>query len=238
MPVHELVAVGGLADRSPLLLQIYADVTGRPISLAASGQCVGSRRRDARRRRGGRRARTATPRSSTPRRAMAASEPGHVSSRTRTPAPPTTRSTATGSSCTTTSAADRARPSWRDCGGGEGERGPPHPASHPSEAARASLRSPLPAGEGQGDGALGCPSPRGPRRVDGVSRRARARRRGLRRRRGRGPRAHRRERRRQVDARPDPRRARCRTTEGEAAARRAGRAASRRRARRSRAASR
>ncbi len=35
--MHELVAVGGLADRSPLLLQIYADVTGRPISLAASG---------------------------------------------------------------------------------------------------------------------------------------------------------------------------------------------------------
>ncbi len=36
IPVHELVAVGGLAGRSPLLVQIYADVTGRPIALAAS----------------------------------------------------------------------------------------------------------------------------------------------------------------------------------------------------------
>jgi len=34
--VHELIAVGGLADRSPLLLQIYADVTGRPISRVAT----------------------------------------------------------------------------------------------------------------------------------------------------------------------------------------------------------
>jgi len=30
--VRELIAVGGLADRSPLLLQIYADVTGLPIA--------------------------------------------------------------------------------------------------------------------------------------------------------------------------------------------------------------
>ncbi len=34
IPVHELIAVGGLAERSPLLLQIYADVTHRPIALA------------------------------------------------------------------------------------------------------------------------------------------------------------------------------------------------------------
>jgi L-ribulokinase len=34
--VDELVGVGGLAERSPLLLQIYADVTRRPISLAAA----------------------------------------------------------------------------------------------------------------------------------------------------------------------------------------------------------
>jgi L-ribulokinase len=32
----ELVAVGGLAERSPLLVQIYADVTRRPIALAAT----------------------------------------------------------------------------------------------------------------------------------------------------------------------------------------------------------
>jgi L-ribulokinase len=36
VPATELVAVGGLAERSPLLLQIYADVTKRPLRLAAS----------------------------------------------------------------------------------------------------------------------------------------------------------------------------------------------------------
>jgi L-ribulokinase len=36
IPVRELIAVGGLAERSPLLLQIYADVTRRPIGLAAA----------------------------------------------------------------------------------------------------------------------------------------------------------------------------------------------------------
>jgi L-ribulokinase len=36
IPVNELIAVGGLAERSPLLLQIYADVTRRPIALAAT----------------------------------------------------------------------------------------------------------------------------------------------------------------------------------------------------------
>jgi len=36
--VDELCACGGLAHRSPLLLQIYADVTGRPIQVAASEQ--------------------------------------------------------------------------------------------------------------------------------------------------------------------------------------------------------
>src|SRR6185503_6816831 len=36
--IDELSACGGLAHRSPLLLQIYADVTGRPIQVAASEQ--------------------------------------------------------------------------------------------------------------------------------------------------------------------------------------------------------
>jgi L-ribulokinase len=36
--VGELIAAGGIADRSPLLLQIYANITGRPIRLAASRQ--------------------------------------------------------------------------------------------------------------------------------------------------------------------------------------------------------
>ncbi len=36
IPVTELIAVGGLAERSPLLLQVYADITRRPIALAAT----------------------------------------------------------------------------------------------------------------------------------------------------------------------------------------------------------
>lgn len=35
--VQELVACGGLAERNPLLMQIYADVTGRPIRHGGSG---------------------------------------------------------------------------------------------------------------------------------------------------------------------------------------------------------
>src|SRR5207302_9794984 len=36
--VEELVACGGLAERNPLLMQIYADVTGRPFQRAAAPQ--------------------------------------------------------------------------------------------------------------------------------------------------------------------------------------------------------
>jgi L-ribulokinase len=38
VPIQEIVACGGLADKSPLTLQIYADVTGRPFKLSASEQ--------------------------------------------------------------------------------------------------------------------------------------------------------------------------------------------------------
>jgi L-ribulokinase len=38
VPVDEIVACGGLPDRNPLLMQIYADVTGRDITVAASAQ--------------------------------------------------------------------------------------------------------------------------------------------------------------------------------------------------------
>jgi L-ribulokinase len=38
VPVDEIVACGGLPDRNPLLMQIYADVTGREIRLSASSQ--------------------------------------------------------------------------------------------------------------------------------------------------------------------------------------------------------
>ena len=38
VPITELVACGGLPDQSPLLMQIYADVSGREIGVAASTQ--------------------------------------------------------------------------------------------------------------------------------------------------------------------------------------------------------
>jgi L-ribulokinase len=38
VPIREIVACGGLAEKSPLILQIYADVTGRPFRLSASDQ--------------------------------------------------------------------------------------------------------------------------------------------------------------------------------------------------------
>ncbi len=38
VPVNEIVATGGLPDRNKLFMQIYADVTGREVKIAASGQ--------------------------------------------------------------------------------------------------------------------------------------------------------------------------------------------------------
>lgn len=38
IPVNELVAAGGLPEKNKLLVQIYADVTGKPMKLAGSGQ--------------------------------------------------------------------------------------------------------------------------------------------------------------------------------------------------------
>ena len=38
VPVHELVACGGLPEKNLLLMQIYADVTGREMKVTASGQ--------------------------------------------------------------------------------------------------------------------------------------------------------------------------------------------------------
>jgi L-ribulokinase len=38
VPIHDVVACGGLADKSPLIMQIYADVTGLPFSVSASDQ--------------------------------------------------------------------------------------------------------------------------------------------------------------------------------------------------------
>lgn len=38
IPTEEIYACGGLAQKNPMLMQIYADVTGRPIRIAASKQ--------------------------------------------------------------------------------------------------------------------------------------------------------------------------------------------------------
>ncbi len=38
VPIREIVACGGLAEKSPLIMQVYADVTGRPFKLSASDQ--------------------------------------------------------------------------------------------------------------------------------------------------------------------------------------------------------
>lgn len=38
VPVHEIVATGGLPDRNRLLMQIYADVTGREVNVAGAKQ--------------------------------------------------------------------------------------------------------------------------------------------------------------------------------------------------------
>lgn len=41
VPIHELVACGGLPAKNKLLMQIYADVTGLPIKISASNQTPG-----------------------------------------------------------------------------------------------------------------------------------------------------------------------------------------------------
>jgi L-ribulokinase len=38
VPIHDIVAAGGLAEKSPLIMQIYADVTGREFRISASEQ--------------------------------------------------------------------------------------------------------------------------------------------------------------------------------------------------------
>jgi L-ribulokinase len=38
VPVNEVIAAGGLAEKSPLIMQIYADVTGKPYRLSGSSQ--------------------------------------------------------------------------------------------------------------------------------------------------------------------------------------------------------
>ena len=40
VPIHELIATGGLPDRNKLLMQIYADVTGLPIFIPNAKQVV------------------------------------------------------------------------------------------------------------------------------------------------------------------------------------------------------
>ncbi|MGH7967520.1 MAG: FGGY-family carbohydrate kinase, partial [Limisphaerales bacterium] len=38
VPVKQIVNCGGIAEKNPLVMQIYADVTGRPIKISRSGQ--------------------------------------------------------------------------------------------------------------------------------------------------------------------------------------------------------
>lgn len=38
VPIHDIVAAGGLAEKSPLIMQIYADVTGRSYRISATDQ--------------------------------------------------------------------------------------------------------------------------------------------------------------------------------------------------------
>jgi L-ribulokinase len=38
VPVREIVNCGGIAEKSPLVMQIYADVTGRPMKVSRSAQ--------------------------------------------------------------------------------------------------------------------------------------------------------------------------------------------------------
>jgi L-ribulokinase len=38
IPIHDLVAAGGLPEKNALLVQIYADVTGKPVALSGSPQ--------------------------------------------------------------------------------------------------------------------------------------------------------------------------------------------------------
>jgi len=38
VPIDRIIACGGIADKNPLLMQIYADVTGRPIHISRSAQ--------------------------------------------------------------------------------------------------------------------------------------------------------------------------------------------------------
>jgi len=38
VPIEQVIACGGLAERNPLIMQVYADITGRPMRVAKSGQ--------------------------------------------------------------------------------------------------------------------------------------------------------------------------------------------------------
>ena len=67
VPIHEIVACGGLAEKSPLIMQIYADVTGPHVQAQRVGPDAGARLGDVRGRGGRQPRRRATRRSRTPR---------------------------------------------------------------------------------------------------------------------------------------------------------------------------
>ena len=49
MPIERVVCSGGIAEKNPLLMQIYADVTGRAMLVAGSSQTCALGARDRRR---------------------------------------------------------------------------------------------------------------------------------------------------------------------------------------------
>ncbi|MEJ7695294.1 MAG: FGGY-family carbohydrate kinase [Candidatus Limnocylindrales bacterium] len=101
VPIHDIVACGGLAEKSPLIMQIYADVTGKTFRISASDQtpALGSAMHAAVA--AGRRP-EAMPRSRTPRERWPACVTRPTSRSPRTMSR-TTRCTANTSGCTTTS---------------------------------------------------------------------------------------------------------------------------------------
>ena len=100
--IREIVACGGIAERSALMMQLLADVTGLPVTIPDSSQIPAAARRCAARLLQARRGVVST----TSKRRSPPSHPRcHVdTSRRRSTARPTTRSTRSSVRCTTSSA--------------------------------------------------------------------------------------------------------------------------------------
>ena len=98
--LSEVVACGGIAERSPLMMQLLADTSGRPVHVPEVSEIPGPRRRAVRR--GGRRRCSMTSARRSRRPAPRRYEP---TSRTSRPRRPTTACTRSTGPCTSSSAA-------------------------------------------------------------------------------------------------------------------------------------